>query len=31
MIGYRMKGDFSKSMKYLERVKLAARLGNLDK
>ena len=31
MIGYRMKGDFSKSMKYLERVKMAARLGNLDK
>ena len=31
MIGYKMKGDFSKSLKYLERVKLAARLGNLDK
>ena len=31
MIGYRMKGNFSKSLRYLERVKLAARLGNLDK
>lgn len=30
MIGYKMKGDFSKSLRYLERVKLAARLGNLD-
>jgi hypothetical protein len=31
MIGYKMKGDFSKSMKYLERVKVAARLNNLDR
>ena len=31
MIGYRLKGDFSKTKNYLERVKLAARLGNLDK
>lgn len=31
MIGYKMKGDFSKSMTYLERVKVAARLNNLDR
>ena len=31
MIGFRLKGDFSKVNKYLERVKEAARLGILDK
>lgn len=31
MIGFRIKGDFSKLNKYLERVKEAAKLGVLDK
>lgn len=31
MISFRHKGDFSKTSKYLERVKEAARLGILDK
>lgn len=31
MITFRHKGDFSKSMRYLERVKETARLGILDK
>ena len=31
MISFRHKGDFSKTMRYFERVKEAARLGILDK
>lgn len=31
MIGYRLKGDFSKTLSSLERLKLASRIGNLDK
>jgi hypothetical protein len=31
MITFRHKGDFSKSMRYLERAKNAVRLGDLDK
>lgn len=31
MIGFRLKGDFSKSMRYLDRVKEASRIRVLDK
>lgn len=31
MISFRQKGDFSRSMRYLERAKEAVRLGHLDK